>query len=468
MFKYVRASSSLVGKTQNVEKTLSGFEHGMTRELYRSDPKTYKFRILQKSAPDLIKLQLAPETRLLSRPDQLKKGVYKPSQPAFYNFDSFENYDITDLVKPNVETNYGKSGRIDAPRSTHATKRWVKENADFQVWLKEQEGAEFIRKTPMSMLNNYEGFAVGSNGILVPDKCTEHELVYLQRSGHHSRIYTGVRHESWYNRWKVAALAGGSRRWNEKLKLFNNIGLAGVATAASLNLMPLFGLTKLAMGAPASLSAVLSLDPVVFGSLWLVSHLITAMMYYFQYITPLVKCIYWEPDSRCVIVELMNFMEKWNLENRFVKRGHFPTVIKIPQKYLSSDMYDYKVSQSSIFFDFAKQSASGSPDGSLPHNTEQFIMDVDGINFESSRHGRCLVLKSMPIVNDMEESLEKLPPFNILLDHLNRRVTNANPELTPEVDLSEERTAEFYDDENFKFGPERWEFEWKTLEYQNS
>lgn len=95
-------------------------------------------------------------------------------------------------------------------------------------------------------------------------------------------------------------------------------------------------------------------------------------------------------------------------------------------------MYDYKVSQSSIFFDFAKQSASGSPDGSLPHNTEQFIMDVDGIHFESSRHGRCLVLKSMPIVNDMEESLEKLPPFNILLDHLNRRVTNANPELTPE------------------------------------
>lgn len=60
-------------------------------------------------------------------------------------------------MKPNIETNYGKSGRIDAPRSTHATKRWVKENADFQVWLKEQEGAEFIRKTPMSMLNNYEG-----------------------------------------------------------------------------------------------------------------------------------------------------------------------------------------------------------------------------------------------------------------------------------------------------------------------
>jgi hypothetical protein len=178
----------------------------------------------------------------------------------------------------------------------------------------------------------------------------------------------------------------------------------------------------------------------------------------------------------------MNFMEKWNLENRFVKRGHFPTVIKIPQKYLSSDMYDHKVSGSSIFFDFAKQSASGSPDGSLPHNTEQFIMDVDGIAFESSRHGRCLVLKSMPLVNGMEENIEKLPPFNLLLDHLNRRVTNANPELTPEgtkivcskrgylisVDLTDETAAEFYDDENFKFGPERWEFERRTLEYQNS
>ncbi|CAG5089174.1 Oidioi.mRNA.OKI2018_I69.PAR.g12114.t1.cds [Oikopleura dioica] len=468
MYKCVRSSSSLVGKTQNVEKALTGFEHGMTRELYRSDPKLYKYRILQKSAPDLIKLQLAPETRLLSRPDQLKKGIYKPSQPAFYNFDSFENYDITDLVKPNVETDYGRSGRIDAPRSKHATKRWVKENADFQVWLKEQEGAEFIRKTPMSMLNNYEGFGVGSNGILAPDKCTEHELVFLQRSGHHSRIYTGVRHESWYNRWKVAPLAGGSKRWNQKLKLFNNIGLASVATAASLNLMPLFGLTKLAMGTPASLSAVLSMDPVVFCSLWLASHLITGALYYFQYITPLVKNIYWEPDTRCVIVELMNFMSKWNLEKRFVNKGHFPTVIKIPQKYLSREMYDVKESGNSILFDFAKQEASGSPDGSLPHNTEQFIQDVDGIYFESSRHGRCLVLKSMPLVSGTEEYLEKLPPFNLLLDHLNRRVTNANPELTPEVDLSDETTAEFYDNENFKFGPERWEFERRTLEYQNS
>ena len=66
MFKCVRSSSSLVGKTQNVEKALSGFEHGMTRELYRSDPKTYKYRILQKSAPDLVKLQLASETRLVA------------------------------------------------------------------------------------------------------------------------------------------------------------------------------------------------------------------------------------------------------------------------------------------------------------------------------------------------------------------------------------------------------------------
>jgi hypothetical protein len=159
-----------------------------------------------------------------------------------------------------------------------------------------------------SLTINSLGFAVGSNGILAPDKCTEHELVFLQRSGHHSRIYTGVRHESWYNRWKVAPLAGGSRRWNQKLKLFNNIGLAGVATAASLNLMPLFGLTKLAMGAPASLSAVVSLDPVVFGSLWLVSHIITGIMYYFQYITPLVKSIYWEPDSRCVIGTALKFI----------------------------------------------------------------------------------------------------------------------------------------------------------------
>ena len=128
----------------------------------------------------------------------------------------------------------------------------------------------------------------------------------------------------------------------------------------------------------------------------------------------------------------MNFMSKWNLEKRFVNKGHFPTVIKIPQKYLSRETYDVKESGNSILFDFAKQEVSGSPDGSLPHNTEQFIQDVDGIYFESSRHGRCLVLKSMPLVSGTEEYLEKLPPFNLLLDHLNRRVTNANPELTPE------------------------------------
>lgn len=465
MYRSLR-KSSLVARPGS-KADLKGFEHGMTLGLYRSETKHYKYRVFIKSSPDLVRLSLAPESRLLSRSESVEKGLYKPSQPPNFHFDSFENYDITDLVKPNVETDYGKSGRIDAPRSAHATNRWLKENKDFELWLKDQEGAEFIRSTPMSMLNNYDGFSVGSNGILVPAKCNEHELVFLQRSGHHSRIYTGVRHESWYNRWNIAPLAGGSARWARKLRIINYIGLSGVATAATLNLMPIFGITKLAMGTPASLGAVLSMDPTVYIAAWVFSHVLSGLLYYFQYFTPLVKSICWEPDTRCVIVELMNFLSIFNLEKRFVKNGHFPTVIKIPQKYLKEN-FDISTSNSAIHFDFGKESASGIPSGSLPHNTEQFNQDIDGIYFEASKHGRCIVLKSMPIVSGTEESLENLPPFDILLQYLNNRVTNANPELTPKVDLSSEATEEFYDKENFSFGPERWEYERQTLEYQNS
>lgn len=71
----------------------------------------------------------------------------------------------------------------------------------------------------------------------------------------------------------------------------------------------------------------------------------------------------------------------------------------------------------------------------------------------------------MPLVEDQVENLNAFPPFDILVDHLTRRVTNANPEITPEVDLSEQSFNEFYEKEDFNYGPQRWEFERKTVNY---
>ena len=85
---------------------------------------------------------------------------------------------------------------------------------------------------------------------------------------------------------------------------------------------------------------------------------------------------------------------------------------------------------------------------------------------ERTRHGKCIVLKSMPLVEDHgEECLPHLQPFDILCDFLTERVQNANPEMCPEIDFSDETVQEFYEDEDFKFGPSRWEFERRTINY---
>ena len=79
------------------------------------------------------------------------------NQPAIDFVDEFHHYDITDLVKSNVETNFNQSGRIDARRPDFAIRRWTQSNQEYLDWLKNQEGAEFVRSTPMTMLNHYKG-----------------------------------------------------------------------------------------------------------------------------------------------------------------------------------------------------------------------------------------------------------------------------------------------------------------------
>ena len=109
------------------------------------------------------------------------------------------------------------------------------------------------------------------------------------------------------------------------------------------------------------------------------------------------------------------------------------------------------------------QEESGGVDGALPSNFNH-LMD-SGIHVEKDRHGKCIVFNSLPLVEDQLENLAQLPPFDLLVDHLPLRVINANPEQTPEVDLSKEATAEFYEHEDFSFGPTRWEFERRTVSY---
>jgi hypothetical protein len=86
-----------------------------------------------------------------------RKGYIKFNQPTIDVVDNFYNYDVTDLVKSNVETDFNRSGRIDAPRPKFATQRWLKSNEEFKLWMKNQEGAEFVRETPLTMLNHYKG-----------------------------------------------------------------------------------------------------------------------------------------------------------------------------------------------------------------------------------------------------------------------------------------------------------------------
>jgi len=56
-------------------------------------------------------------------------------------------------------------------------------------------------------------------------------------------------------------------------------------------------------------------------------------------------------------------------------------------------------------------------------------------------------------------------PTLILPEYLQNRVSNANPEMTPEVDLSKSATEEFYEQDDFNFGKTRFEFERRTINY---
>ena len=74
----------------------------------------------------------------------------------------------------------------------------------------------------------------------------------------------------------------------------------------------------------------------------------------------------------------------------------------------------------------------------------------------------------MPVNEQEIENISKLEPFSQLLDHLAVTVTPGNPEMIPQMDLSEEATREFYEMEDFMYGKERWEKERIDMNYQRT
>ena len=70
----------------------------------------------------------------------------------------------------------------------------------------------------------------------------------------------------------------------------------------------------------------------------------------------------------------------------------------------------------------------------------------------------------MPVNETEIDNIVQLEPFNQLLEYLSETVRPGNPEMIPEIDLSEQATSDFYEMENFKFGTERME---RELIYQN-
>ena len=79
-----------------------------------------------------------------------------------------------------------------------------------------------------------------------------------------------------------------------------------------------------------------------------------------------------------------------------------------------------------------------------------------------------MVLHSLPVNETEIDNIAQIEPFNQLLDHLNEKIIPANPEMIPEMDLSEETTRDFYDLENFMYGQERMEQEDLYQNYQKN
>ena len=107
----------------------------------------------------------------------------------------------------------------------------------------------------------------------------------------------------------------------------------------------------------------------------------------------------------------------------------------------------------------------GAENGQIPFNAT-FKEDLN-LDRDLDRSGKCVVLKSMPINETEIENISRLEPFCDLLDFCDRYVKPANPEMIPEMDLSQEAFDEYYEMENLMYQEERIEWEKERLQFQH-
>ena len=111
------------------------------------------------------------------------------------------------------------------------------------------------------------------------------------------------------------------------------------------------------------------------------------------------------------------------------------------------------------------QEVVGAENGQIPFNAT-FKEDLNH-DRDLDRSGKCVVLKSMPINETEIENISRLEPFCDLLDFCDRYVRPANPEMIPEMDLSQEAYDEYYEMENLMYQEERIEWEKERLQFQH-
>jgi len=424
--------------------------------------KLIKFRLAIKRAPYLSTFNLhnTQTPKYLTYSQQMKVDYTSPDEELFLS-----NTMGQEALDPNIETNFGRSGRVDAPRPKRDQLAWTRKMEEYDEWLEPQKEAEFVRNLPAAMLEfDTSKYSFNSTGLLVPDKSTETELVYVKASGDFVIKYTGVRHESFLNRLQLVPLMGGSSKWMRWIKLANVAFYTSLTTSLVLPLSSIWAMMNLSLGKAATWSSIMPMEPVTLFSVWAIANIVNGIFFYIQNYNRLVKAVWFEPSSYSVCVELHNWFHMFNIEKNFFLRNDDAKVIKIPFKFLSPDLYGPEEKLGAVQFDFSHPDTGGTTSGALGYNATNY-MDYS-VDKDLTIHGKCFMLPSMPLNIDQIENLEKLEPFSQLIDSFKNRVKPANTDMIPDFDLSSESIDDFYEMDGFTYGTERFEREQLRQNFQ--
>ena len=317
--------------------------------------KMSEFRTFEKYLTYSEQLEARPNTDTHHMMPHLGRSpaAYSELRPV-HNQTNNPNY-WKELADPNIETNFGKSGRIDARRPEHSLEGWKKTMREYERWLEPQKKASFIRKLPPAFSRDRDSIvALRAGGLLKPEMSTEFELVFMGHNGRYLSKHIGVRSESWLNRMSLVPLFGGSRKFWLKLRRLNRLFYLNFASFIALHLCPLISLTQIAMGSPVSWDVLMPISVSAYITCYALSMSISGLFYYFQYVNRIVTAIHWEHETRSVCIELYCWLRMWNIAQVYDANMYtdHPVVIKIPQKYLDRELYGPIENKLGFQFDF--------------------------------------------------------------------------------------------------------------------